>query len=72
MQKPHWLVLNVPKGLKIGDILSVENMGIHKALPDIWNNEKGYIKWNINGKSLKEIDDLKECIIKTLFRFGYE
>ncbi len=62
-----WIVANIDKSSKLGFLLSIEHSGPHSALPDIWNEEEGWIKWNIKGYNYKEIDKLKDNIIKAVY-----
>ncbi|MDD4970850.1 MAG: hypothetical protein PHT07_15590 [Paludibacter sp.] len=58
-----WLIMKVTPNSGFGDHISLTKMGLHSALPCVWNTEKGWIRWNIKGYDNRKIELLKKQIL---------
>jgi hypothetical protein len=84
-----YLVLKGHENTKLGMLISTNtnsigggvSLQITSALPDIWNEKEGWIKWGIRGYSAKRIELLKNDILTRIyylklmertFEFSYE
>jgi len=69
VRRSEWLVASIDENSTLGNKFSVNNTGgASEVTPDVWNVEKGWIKWRIKGYNYKQIDALKDAIIKHAYR----
>ncbi len=69
VRRSEWLVTSIDKNSTLGYKFSVNyTAGASDVTPDVWNKEEGWIKWRIKGDNYKQIDALKDAIIKHAYK----
>jgi hypothetical protein len=66
VRRSEWLIASIDENSTLGYKFSVNyTAGASEVTSDVWNVEKGWIKWRIKGYNYKQIDALKDAIIKS-------